>query len=70
MQTIEFFDTAKKGYITVQDLKDKLGIFYNNLTQKDFKFLMQNKVWFFIALFVCVHTYPLRTLRRAAFIKL
>lgn len=43
-QAFEFLDSGRKGHITVQDLRDKLGVFYKNLTSKDYRFLMQNKV--------------------------
>jgi Ca2+-binding EF-hand superfamily protein len=42
-QAFEFLDTEGKGYVTVQDLRDKLGIFYRNLTTKDYKLLMNHK---------------------------
>jgi hypothetical protein len=44
VQAFEFLDTNKKGYITAQDLREKLGIFYKNLSSRDYKLLMQGKV--------------------------
>ena len=42
-QAFEFLDTDRKGYVTIQDLRDKLGIFYRNLSTKDYKLLMNHK---------------------------
>jgi hypothetical protein len=43
-QAFEFFDAGNKGYITIQDLREKLGVFDKSLSSRDYKFLMQNKV--------------------------
>lgn len=42
-QAFEFFDTKKKGYITADDLKARLPIFYQNMPAREIKFLMNNK---------------------------
>lgn len=42
-QAFEFFDTDNKGFITIQDLKKRLGVFYDNLSLREYKFLMNNK---------------------------
>ncbi len=42
-QAFEFFDVDNKGYITIQDLKKRLGVFYQNLSLREYKFLMNNK---------------------------
>eukprot|EP00462_Mataza_sp_D1_P000731 CAMPEP_0175095340 /NCGR_PEP_ID=MMETSP0086_2-20121207/4096_1 /TAXON_ID=136419 /ORGANISM="Unknown Unknown, Strain D1" /LENGTH=201 /DNA_ID=CAMNT_0016368567 /DNA_START=12 /DNA_END=617 /DNA_ORIENTATION=- len=42
-QAFEFFDADGKGYITLQDLKKRLGVFYQNLSLREYKFLMNNK---------------------------
>jgi Ca2+-binding EF-hand superfamily protein len=42
-QAFEFFDVDKKGYITIHDLKRRLGVFYQNLSLREYKFLMNNK---------------------------
>ena len=43
-QAFEFFDVEGKGYLTMTDLKKRLGVFYQNLTLREYKFLMNNKV--------------------------
>lgn len=35
--------TLPSGYITLQDLKKRLGVFYQNLSLREYKFLMNNK---------------------------
>jgi Ca2+-binding EF-hand superfamily protein len=52
----QFFDSAGKGSINEQDLKEKLSIFNQNLTARECKLLLQNKVcseslMFFIFIF-------------------
>jgi len=42
-QAFEFFDVEGKGYITISDLKKRLGVFYQNLSLREYKFLMNNK---------------------------
>lgn len=42
-QAFEFFDVDGKGFITIQDLKKRLGVFYQNLSLREYKFLMNNK---------------------------
>ena len=36
----EFFDVDRKGKLTAQNLKDRLGAFYKNLPQKEIKLLL------------------------------
>ena len=43
LQCFEFFDVDRKGYITLQDLKKRLSLFYPNLSLREYKFLMNNK---------------------------
>ena len=43
-QAFEFFDSDGKGYLTMNDLKKRLGVFYQNLSLREYKFLMNNKV--------------------------
>jgi calmodulin len=42
-QAFQFFDEGDKGFITLADLKKRLGVFYQNLSLKEYKFLMNNK---------------------------
>lgn len=42
-QAFEFFDVDGKGFITIQDLKKRLGVFYQNLSLREYKFLLNNK---------------------------
>jgi len=42
-QAFEFFDVEGKGFITLSDLKKRLGVFYQNLSLREYKFLMNNK---------------------------
>jgi len=42
-QAFQFFDVDNKGYITLQDLKKRLGVFYQNLSLREYKFLMNNQ---------------------------
>jgi hypothetical protein len=42
-QAFEFFDVEGKGFITISDLKKRLGVFYQNLSLREYKFLMNNK---------------------------
>ncbi len=42
-QAFEFFDVDNKGFITIQDLKKRLGVFYQNLSLREYKLLMKNK---------------------------
>lgn len=42
-QAFEFFDVDGKGFITLSDLKKRLGVFYQNLSLREYKFLMNNK---------------------------
>jgi Ca2+-binding EF-hand superfamily protein len=42
-QAFSFFDTKKKGHITMDDLKARLPIFYNDMPARELKFLMNNK---------------------------
>jgi hypothetical protein len=42
-QAFQFFDVEGNGYITVQDLKKRLGVFYQSFSIKEYKFLMNNK---------------------------
>eukprot|EP01028_Stygiella_incarcerata_P011806 TRINITY_DN68872_c0_g2_i1.p1 TRINITY_DN68872_c0_g2~~TRINITY_DN68872_c0_g2_i1.p1 ORF type:complete len:276 (-),score=98.42 TRINITY_DN68872_c0_g2_i1:48-875(-) len=41
-EAFEFFDSAGKGVIRPKDLKEKLEVFYPNLTIKDYKFLIDD----------------------------
>lgn len=43
----EFFDVDGKGHITMNDLKKRLGVFYQSLSLREYKFLMNNKVLLF-----------------------
>ncbi|CEP03545.1 EF-hand domain-containing protein [Plasmodiophora brassicae] len=42
-QAFDFFDVTKKGYLTMDDLKARLPIFYSNVPVRELKFLMNNK---------------------------
>ncbi|GAB5366543.1 hypothetical protein AAMO2058_001152500 [Amorphochlora amoebiformis] len=42
-QAFMFFDTTRKGYITLHDLRTTLSVFNHNLGIDDLKFLMNNK---------------------------
>merc|ERR1719296_52754 len=42
-QAFEFFDSDGKGFITINDLKKRLGVFYQNLSLREYKLLMNNK---------------------------
>lgn len=42
-QAFEFFDMDGKGFITLADLKKRLGVFYQNLSLREYKFLMNNR---------------------------
>ncbi|GMH93655.1 hypothetical protein TrVE_jg2048 [Triparma verrucosa] len=39
----EFFDLDQTGKITLSNLKKRLGVFYKNMPNKEFRFLMNNK---------------------------
>lgn len=39
----DFFDTDGTGKITMQSLKKRLGVFYKNMPNKEFRFLLNNK---------------------------
>lgn len=43
-EAFKFFDTEGKGAISAADLKEKLGLFNQTLSAKDYKLLLQNKV--------------------------
>jgi Ca2+-binding EF-hand superfamily protein len=38
----EFFDLDRSGQITLSNLKKRLGVFYKNMPNKEFRFLMNN----------------------------
>ena len=42
-QAFEFFDIDNKGFINISDLKKRLGVFYQNLSLREYKFLLNNK---------------------------
>jgi calmodulin len=42
-QAFQFFDVDHKGFLTISDLKKRLGVFYQNLSLREYKFLMNNK---------------------------
>eukprot|EP00518_Triparma_eleuthera_P004095 CAMPEP_0182452886 /NCGR_PEP_ID=MMETSP1319-20130603/187_1 /TAXON_ID=172717 /ORGANISM="Bolidomonas pacifica, Strain RCC208" /LENGTH=159 /DNA_ID=CAMNT_0024650767 /DNA_START=162 /DNA_END=638 /DNA_ORIENTATION=- len=39
----DFFDVDAKGSVTMADLKRRLGTFYKNMPNKEYRFLMNNK---------------------------
>ncbi|GMI46794.1 hypothetical protein TrCOL_g2479 [Triparma columacea] len=39
----EFFDLDSTGKITLSNLKKRLGVFYKNMPNKEYRFLMNNK---------------------------
>eukprot|EP00471_Norrisiella_sphaerica_P013968 CAMPEP_0184499974 /NCGR_PEP_ID=MMETSP0113_2-20130426/43222_1 /TAXON_ID=91329 /ORGANISM="Norrisiella sphaerica, Strain BC52" /LENGTH=172 /DNA_ID=CAMNT_0026888137 /DNA_START=96 /DNA_END=611 /DNA_ORIENTATION=+ len=42
-QAFAFFDTERKGYINLQNLRDTIGIFDPKLASSDLRFLLNNK---------------------------
>ena len=42
-QAFDFFDTDKKGHLTMDDLKARLPIFYKNLPNRELRLLMNNR---------------------------
>lgn len=39
----DFLDTDKSGKISLANLKKRLGVFFPNMTAKEYRFLMNNK---------------------------